>query len=93
MQMNFQIHFPVATGTHLIGGWVGPRSGLEAVEKGKIHLTRLIPITIILDFLMQSVGLEICFHNCHYTIKLGSSVDGIPVLLARSFERFYCLVF
>jgi hypothetical protein len=23
-------------GTHWIGGWVGPRAGLKAVEKGKI---------------------------------------------------------
>jgi hypothetical protein len=24
-----------ATGTHWIGGWVGPRAGLDAVVKGK----------------------------------------------------------
>jgi hypothetical protein len=37
-----QLHAPAAlppgeraTGTHWIGGWVGPRAGLDAVEKRK----------------------------------------------------------
>jgi len=42
MEMTVQLHAPAAftpgeraPETHRIGGWVGPRAGLEAVEKGK----------------------------------------------------------
>jgi hypothetical protein len=36
--MNGQHHAPAALppGTHWIGGWVGPRAGLEDVEKRKL---------------------------------------------------------
>jgi hypothetical protein len=43
MEMNGQLHVPaalspgeIAAGTHWLGGWVSPRAGLDAVEKGKI---------------------------------------------------------
>jgi hypothetical protein len=43
MEKSGQFHSPVALapgervpGTHWIGGWVGPRAGLDAVEKRKI---------------------------------------------------------
>jgi len=32
-------------GTHWIGGWVGPRANLEAVEKKKISI---LPVIILL---------------------------------------------
>jgi hypothetical protein len=42
MEVNGQLHASIALlpgksdpGTHWIGGWVGPRVGLEVVEKGK----------------------------------------------------------
>jgi hypothetical protein len=43
MKMNGQLHDPVAftpreraSGIHWIGGWVGPRTGLDTVVKRKI---------------------------------------------------------
>jgi hypothetical protein len=43
MEVSGQLHAPAALpkgkqppGTHWIGGWVGPRAGLDAVKKGKI---------------------------------------------------------
>jgi hypothetical protein len=40
MEVNGQFHVPaalspgeIASGTHWIGGWVDPRSGLDSVEK------------------------------------------------------------
>jgi hypothetical protein len=38
MEVSGQIQAPTALppGTHWIGGWVGPRVGLDAVEKRKI---------------------------------------------------------
>jgi hypothetical protein len=43
MEMNVQLHVAAvlrwerATGTHWIGGWVGSRVGLDAVEKRKFE--------------------------------------------------------
>jgi hypothetical protein len=38
LEVRGQLHVPAALppGTHWIGGWVGPRVGLGAVEKNKI---------------------------------------------------------
>jgi hypothetical protein len=43
MEVNGQLHAPAALppgkeppGTHCIGGWVGPRAGLDAVVRRKI---------------------------------------------------------
>jgi hypothetical protein len=42
MEVNGQLHAPAAlsrikiTGVHWIGGWVGPRAGLDALEKKEI---------------------------------------------------------
>jgi hypothetical protein len=36
MEMSGQLHAPVP-GTHCIAGWVGPRAGLEAVERKILH--------------------------------------------------------
>jgi hypothetical protein len=38
MEVSGQLHSPAALPTviHWIGGWVGPRAGLNAVEKRKI---------------------------------------------------------
>jgi hypothetical protein len=33
----------IGTGTHWIGGWVGPRSGLDAAEKRKFGLPGIQP--------------------------------------------------
>jgi hypothetical protein len=51
MEVSDQLHAPttlllekISIGTHWIGGWVGPRSGLGAVEKRKIlHLPGIEP--------------------------------------------------
>jgi len=47
MEANGQIHIPTALppgkeppSTHRIGGWVGPRAGLDAVEKIKFPIPR-----------------------------------------------------
>jgi hypothetical protein len=44
MEMNGQLHVPAALSqggktpdTHGIGGWMGPRSSLDAVDKRKIY--------------------------------------------------------
>jgi hypothetical protein len=41
MELSRQLHAPVRfiPGTHLTGGWVGPRAGLDAVAKRKIPCT------------------------------------------------------
>jgi hypothetical protein len=43
MELSGQLHTPatlpagvMVPGTHWIGGWVGPRGGLDAVEKRKL---------------------------------------------------------
>jgi hypothetical protein len=48
MEVSGQLHAPVALlsgerapGTHWIGGWMGPRVGLDAVEKRKIMQCRV----------------------------------------------------
>jgi hypothetical protein len=47
MEVSGQLNAPAALppgkeplGTHLIGGWVGPRAVLDAVEKRKIQSSR-----------------------------------------------------
>jgi hypothetical protein len=37
-EVSGQLHAPAARirGTHWVGGWMGPRAGLDAVEKRKI---------------------------------------------------------
>jgi hypothetical protein len=45
MEVRHRLHAPVAlprgtaTGTHFIGGWVGPGNGLDAMEKRRILAT------------------------------------------------------
>jgi hypothetical protein len=44
MRVGGQLHAPAALppgkrpGTHCIGGWVGPRAGLDGYEKSRPHL-------------------------------------------------------
>jgi hypothetical protein len=43
MEVSGQLHTPTregAPGTHWIGGWVGPRAGLDMVSKRKIPSLR-----------------------------------------------------
>lgn len=37
MEMSGQIHFPTTSITHRIGGSVGLRAGMNAVEKRRTH--------------------------------------------------------
>jgi hypothetical protein len=45
MEMKGQLHSPGATapGTHFIGGWVGPRVGLDVMKKGFLALPGIEP--------------------------------------------------
>jgi hypothetical protein len=47
MEASGQLHAP---GTHWIGGWVGPRAGLDAVENGEEKI--LAPTIIRVQFLV-----------------------------------------
>jgi hypothetical protein len=53
MKVGGQLHAPAAlppgkrTGTHFIGGWVGPRAGLDGCGKSRPHrdsITRIIQL-------------------------------------------------
>jgi hypothetical protein len=73
MGVGGQIHAPVALppgnrpGTHCMGGWVGPRDGLDWCGKSRPHRDSILgpssrPLTICLNLVKQKSEMIVFFY-------------------------------